>query len=81
MSVFSNLSSLSIICCHISGNLYLSFGIPVDTPTDGSSVCAVFVDSLVPSLALCEAFPLILSGMLFPIKSPVASAIFWIAFF
>ena len=63
--------NLSIICCLFSGDMYLSFGTSI---------------SLLASL-LCECFEdffgcnfvetlVILSAILLPIKSPVASAVF-----
>ena len=52
----------SIICCLSSGDIYLSFSIPAFL----STVSEVF----------WEDFFVILSAVLLPIKSPVASAVF-----
>ena len=63
---YTNLNS-SIICCLFSGDMYLSFGTCI------SSFCSSLEDFF-------EKFT-ILSALLLPIKSPVASAVFWIALF
>ena len=56
----------SIICCLSSGGLYLSFGISLL----GSFECNSF------ELNFFEDFFVILSAIVLPIKSPVASAVF-----
>ena len=60
---YTNLNS-SIICCRFSGDIYLSFGFTI-------SLIAL-------SKLFCEYFEtvVILSVVLLPIKSPVASAAF-----
>ena len=63
---YINISS-SITFCLSSGDLHLSFGMYVSSKL--FSECN-FLDEL-----------LILSTVLIPIKSPVASAVFWIALF
>ena len=62
----TNLNSL-IICCLSSGDIYLFLWVVNSTP---SLLLDGFLDILV-----------ILSAILLPIKSPVASAVFWIALF
>ena len=55
----------SIIVCLSLGEIYLSFGISLLTSSDCiSSLCDFF-----------EGFAVILSAILLPIKSPVASAV------
>ena len=54
----------SIIFCLSLGEIYLSFGIPLITSSDCISSLCGFLDALV-----------ILSAILLPIKSPVASAL------
>ena len=61
----------SIICCLFSGDMYISFGV------SDSSLTSLFcerVEDFVETLV-------ILSAILLTIKSPVASAVFWIAVF
>ena len=67
---YTNLNS-SIICFLFSGDIYLSFGFSI------SLLALLFCNSL-------EYFfetLVILSAVLLPIKSAVASAVFWIALF
>ena len=64
---YTNLNS-SINCCLFSGDIYLSFGISISF-----SSC----NSLEDFLEILG----ILSAILLPIKSPVASAVFQIALF
>ena len=61
-----------MIFCLSSGDIYLSSGI---------SLSFLFV--IVSKLFCCEFFEIsvILSAILLPTKSPVASAVFWIALF
>ena len=61
----------SIICCLSSGDIYLFFGI-------GISLLASFGDN---SFENFFETLVILSAILLPIKSPVASAVFLIALF
>ena len=63
----------SIICCLFSGDMYLSFGV------SDSSFTSIFCDR-----NFVEEFfetLVILSPILLLIKSPITSAIFWIALF
>ena len=62
---YINLSS-SIICCLLSGDKYLSFGIYIDISAVSEAV----------SRALRGQVPIILSAILLQIKSLVASAVF-----
>ena len=67
---YTSLNS-SIICCLFSGDMHLSFG------ASDSSLASLFCE-------LVEDFfetRVILSVILLPVKSPVASAVSWIAFF
>ena len=66
---YINLNS-SIICCFSFGEIYLSFGISLLTSFDCLSSLRDFLDALV-----------ILSAILLPTKSPVASAVFVNCFF
>ena len=66
---YTNLNS-SIICCLFSGDMYLSFG------ASDSSLASLFCGFL----DFLETL-VILSAILLPIKSPIASAVFWIALF
>ena len=61
-----------IVFCFSSGDMYLYLG---------TSLSCSFVT--VSELFCCRYFetPVILWGILLPIKSPVASAVFWISFF
>ena len=61
---YINLNS-SIICCLSFGEIYLSFGISLLTSFDCISSLRDFFDAIV-----------ILSAILLPTKSPVASAVF-----
>ena len=61
---YINLNS-SIICCLSFGDMYLSFGISLLVSFEGNSSSCDFFETLV-----------ILSAILLPIKSPVASAVF-----
>ena len=61
---YINLNS-SIICCHSFGEIYLSFGISLLISFHCISLLRDFFDALV-----------ILSAILLPTKSPVASAVF-----
>ena len=61
----------SMICCTFSGDMHLSFGAP-DLPL-ASLFCVFFFDFFETLV--------ILSAISLPIKSPVASAVFWIALF
>ena len=67
---YTNLNS-SITCCLFSEDMYLSFGISI------SSLGVFFCSSLEYFFQIF----IILSAILLPIKSPVASATFWIALF
>ena len=71
----TNLNS-SIICFLSSGDMYLFLGVVIFTSSSfvSSLLCDSFVDFFLETLV-------ILSAILLPIKSPVASAIFWIALF
>ena len=64
---YTNLNS-SIICCLFSGDIYLSFGISISSLASLFCECSSLEDFL-------EIF-VILSAILLPIKSPVASAVF-----
>ena len=68
----TNLNS-SIICCLSSGDMYLFLGVALSTSNSVSS----FGNSLVEFFETLA----ILSATLLPIKSPVASAVSWIALF
>ena len=59
-----------MICCLFSGDMYLSFGISISSSFCECNSLGDFFETLV-----------ILSAILLPIKSPVASAVFWIALF
>ena len=63
---FTNLNS-SIIWCFFSGDMYPFFG--------------DFISSFCNSLGYLFETLIILSAILLSIKSPVASAVFWIAYF
>ena len=60
--------NLPIICCLSFGEIYLSFGISLLTSFDFISSLCDFFDAL--------GFFVILSAILLPTKSPVASAVF-----
>ena len=62
---YTNLNS-SVICYLFSADMYLSFGISI------SSLALLFCSSLENLLEI----PVVLSAILLPIKSPVASAVF-----
>ena len=67
---YTNLNSL-IICCHFSGDMYLSFG---------TSILSSFCECNSSKCDFLEDFfktLVILSAILLPIKSPVASAVFF----
>ena len=64
----TNLNS-SIICCLSSGDMYLFLGVTLSTSYFVSSCGNSFVDFFFETLV-------ILSAILLPIKSPVASAVF-----
>ena len=69
---YTNLKS-SIICCLFSGDMYLSFG------ASDSSLASLFCEH-----NFAEDFLetlVIFSAILLLIKSPVASAVYWIALF
>ena len=66
---YTSLNS-SIICCFFSGDLYLSFGISISSSFCDCNSLGEFFQTLI-----------ILSAILLPNKSPVASAVFWIAIF
>ena len=72
---YINLRS-SIIFCLFSGDIYISFfryfSIKSKFSASFITVSELFCDEVIETL-------LILSALLLPIKSPVASAIFWIA--
>ena len=55
-------------------NIYFSFVIPINI----SSVCVAVIDV---HSALCKAVMLILSAILFPIKSPKTFVLIWIFYF
>ena len=59
-----------MICCLFSGDMYLSFGISISSSFCECNSLGDFFETLV-----------ILSAILLPIKSPVASAVFWIALY
>ena len=59
-----------MICCLFSGDMYLSFSISISSSFCECNSLGDFFETLV-----------ILSAILLPIKSPVASAVFWIALF
>ena len=59
-----------MICFLFSGDMYLSFGISISSSFCECNSLGDFFETLV-----------ILSAILLPIKSPVASAVFWIALF
>ena len=69
----TNLNS-SIICCLSFVDMYLSF-------LEGSSFCIYFCFVICSFLVNFFETLVILSAILLPIKSPVASAVFWIALF
>ena len=69
---YTNLNS-SIICCLSFGDMYLFLGVALSTSTSVS----LFYNSLVD---IFETL-VISSAILLPIKSQVASAVFWIALF
>ena len=69
---YTNLNS-SIICCLCSGDMYLFLGAALSTSTSDSSFGNSSVDFFETLV--------ILSAILLPIKSAVASAVFWIALF
>ena len=60
----------SIFCCLSSGDIYLSLGVAILLSTAAEIFCSNFFEAFVIPLAT-----------LLPIKSRVASAVFWIAFF
>ena len=64
---YTNLNS-SIICCFSSRDMYLFLGVSLSTSTFASSFGNTFVDFFETLV--------ILSAILIPIKSPVASAVF-----
>ena len=68
----------SSFCCLFSGDIYLSFGISIWLLASSFCECNS-VDCNSPE-DIFEKF-VILSPILLPIKSPVASAVFWIALF
>ena len=68
---------LLITWCLFSGDIYLSLGISLSSPIFSSSF--VTVSGLLYS-KIFETF-VILTRLLLPIKSPVASAVFWTALF
>ena len=59
-----------MICFLFSGDMYLSFGISISSSFCECNSLGDFFETLV-----------ILSAILLPIKSPVASAVFWIALY
>ena len=61
-----------MICCLFSGDAYLFVWVVISTSSSLSRDS--FVDFLFETLAILSAISL-------PIKSPVASAVFWIALF
>ena len=72
----TNLNS-SIICCLSSGDMFFfsyEYFFSTSSSFVSSLLCHSFVDFFFETLV-------ILSAILLPIKSPVASAIFWIALF
>ena len=71
LCLYINLRS-SIFFCLSSGDVYLSIGISLS--------CSFVIVSELFCSELLETF-VILSTILLPIKSPVASAVFWITFF
>ena len=68
---YVNLNS-SIICCLFFGDIYLSFGIPLLASFDDNSLDFFECNSVDTHV--------ILSAILWPIKSPVASAVFELIF-
>ena len=69
---YTNLNS-SIICCLSSGDIYLFLWVVISTSSSVSSFGNFLLDFLETLV--------ILSAILLPIKSPVASAVFWIVLF
>ena len=67
---YINLNS-SIICCLSCGDVYLSFGISLLASFRGNSL----------EFNSLDFFDVILSAIVLPIKSPVASPVFRIALF
>ena len=78
--VGTNLNS-SIICFLSSGDIYLFLGVSISISFFISSLS--LHNSLEVFFFECNSVetPVILSAILLPIKSPVASAVFWIALF
>ena len=72
-SLFGTNLNSSIIWCLYSRDMYLFFGVTLTTSSSVSLFCNSFADFF-------EAL-VILSAIFLPIKSPVASAVFWIALF
>ena len=62
-----------MICFLSSRDMYLFLGAALSTPTSVSSFCKAFADFFETLV--------ILSAILLPIKSPVASVVFWISIF
>ena len=69
---YTNLNS-SIICCLSSGDMYLFLVVALSTSTSVSLFCNFFADFFETLV--------ILSAILLPIKSPVASVVFQIFLF
>ena len=65
---YTNLNS-SIICCLSSGDIYLFLGVALSTSTSVSSLLCNYLADFFKTRV-------ILSAILLPIKSPVASAVF-----
>ena len=74
MTFFGTKRNSSIICFLSSGDMYHFLGAAVSTSSSVSLFCEVFGDFFFERLV-------ILSAILSSVKSPVASAVFWIALF
>ena len=73
LSVFGTNLNYSIISFPSSGDIYLFLGVTISTSSFVSLFCEVFAEFFETLV--------ILSAILLPIKSSVASAVFWIALF
>ena len=73
LSVFGTNLNSSIICFLSSGDIYLFLGVTISTSSFVSLFCEVFAEFFETLV--------ILSAILLPIKSSVASAVFWIDLF
>ena len=66
--------------CPFSGEIYLSLGVSLSNPICEKSLCFTF-SYLWINLPWTSWDFIILLAILSPMKSPVASAVFWIALF